>query len=78
MPSYIMIAKVDQIVTKEIQLTVNAGSEEEAENKAREALQLYPQPIFVEGVKRIITNKSTYWIPKSIEFSRLEEEKIVA
>ena len=75
MPSYIMIAKVDQIVTKEVQLLVVAGSEEEAEDKARQALQMCPKPVTVDGVNRMVTNKATYWIPKSIEFGRIKEEK---
>jgi two-component SAPR family response regulator len=78
MPSYMMIAKIDQIVTKEVQLLVVAGSEEEAEDKARQALQMYPKPVTVDGVNRMVTNKASYWIPKSIEFSRIEQEKTVA
>jgi two-component SAPR family response regulator len=73
-----MIAKIDQIVTKEVKLLIVAGSEEEAEDKARQALQTYPKPVTVDGVNRMVTNKATYWIPKSIELRRIEEEKTVA
>jgi hypothetical protein len=75
MASYIMIAKVDQVVTREVQLLVNARSEEEAEDKARQSLQMYPKPVTIDGVNHIVTNKATYWIPKSIEFGRIKEEK---
>ena len=78
MPKYIMIAKVNQIVTKEVQLLVSAGSEEEAEDKARQALQVYPKPVEVEGVDRMVTNKSNYWIPRDIEITKIKEEKDVA
>lgn len=65
---YRVIAQIDQIVTKEVQLLVDARSEEEAQEKARDALQTYPEPVDTPGIKRIATNKSHYWIPKSIEF----------
>lgn len=78
MPSYIMIAKVDQIVTKEVQLLVNAGSEEEAEDMARRALQTYPKPVEEPGVARMVTNKAHYWIPRDIEITKIKEEKSVA
>jgi hypothetical protein len=78
MASYIMIAKVDQIVTREVQLLVVAGSEKEAEDKARQALQMFPKPVTVEGVDRMVVNKANYWIPKSIDFTSINEEKAVA
>lgn len=78
MANYEVLAKVDQIVTKEVQLIVVAGSEEEAMEKAREALQTYPEPVEQQGVKRMVTNKSHYWIPKSIEFVKVAEEKKIA
>jgi hypothetical protein len=75
MPTYSLFAKVDQIVTKEVKLQIVAGSEEEAEAKAREALQTYPEPVTVKGVDRILTSKSHYWIPRSIEFVKISEAK---
>lgn len=75
MPKYIMIAKVNQIVTKEVRLLVSASSEEEAVDKARQALQVYPKPTVVEGVNRMVTNKSTYWIPRDIEFVEIGKDK---
>lgn len=75
MPTYSVSVKVDQIVTKEVKLQVVAGSEEEAENKTREALQAYPEPVKVRGVDRILTAKSHYWIPRSIEFIKISEDK---
>jgi hypothetical protein len=75
MGAYVLVAKVDQIVTKEVQLLVIAGSEEEATEKAREALSVYPEPVEVSGVNRIITNSSHYWIPKSVEFTEIKEDK---
>lgn len=78
MPSYTMIAKVDQIVTKEVQLLINAGSEEEAEGMARRALQTYPKPTEEPGIVRMVTNKSHYWIPRDIEITEIKEDKKVA
>jgi hypothetical protein len=69
MPTYSIYAKVDQIVTKDVLLQIVAGSEEEAEAKAREALGEYPQPVAVEGVKRVLPKKSMYWIPRSIDLT---------
>lgn len=78
MAKYIVIADVDQIVTKEVQLLIVAGSEEEAIVKARNALSEYPAPVNEPAVKRMVANKSRYWIPKSIDFKSVSEEKTVA
>lgn len=78
MPEYSIRAKVNQIVTKEVQLLVVARSEEEALNKSREALQTYPEEVTVPGVKRMVTQKSKYWIPRDIEFTESKEEKDIA
>lgn len=75
MPSYKLTAKVDQIVTKTVQLTVTASCEEDAQAKAREALNEYPKPVAVAGVYRIVTVGSNYWIPKSIDFVSTEQQK---
>ena len=75
MAKYSLRAKVDQIVTKEVQFLVVAGSEEEAEEKARNALQTYPEPVTDPDIKRILTQKSHYWIPRNIEFVESKEEK---
>lgn len=75
MPNYLIRVKVNQIVTKEVQLLVDAGSEEEAEEKAREAIQVYPEPIKTEGIRRIVTNKVHYWIPRDVEVVERREEK---
>ena len=68
-------AQIDQIVTKEVQLLIEARSEEEAQEKARDALQSYPEVVNTPGVMRIVTNKSHYWIPKSIDFLRIKKVK---
>lgn len=70
-------AKVDQIVTKQIDLVVAADSEEQAEAKAREALAVYPQAVEenVVGIKSILTTKQHFWIPKSIEFGKFTRKK---
>lgn len=68
-------AQVDQIVTKEVQLLIEARTEEEAQEKARDALSTYPEPVSTPGVLRIVTNKSHYWIPKSIDFLRIKKVK---
>lgn len=68
-------AQIDQIVTKEVQLLIKAESEEEAQAKARDALQSYPEAVNTPGVSRIVTNKSHYWIPKSIDFLCIKKVK---
>lgn len=68
-------AQIDQIVTKEVQLLIEARSEEEAQEKARDALSTYPEPVATPGVLRMVTNKSHYWIPKSIDFLRIKKVK---
>lgn len=70
---YSVLANVDQIVTKEVYLLVEARSEEEAQEKARDALQTYPEKVNTSGVLRILTNKSHYWIPKSIDFTEVKK-----
>lgn len=72
---YKITAQIDQIVTKEVQLLIEARAEEEAQEKARDALSTYPEPVSTAGVLRIVTNKSHYWIPKSIEFLRIKKVK---
>lgn len=78
MAEYNVLAKVDQIVTKEVEILVTASSEEEAMAKAREALQTYPEKVLDNSVRRILTNKSHYWIPRDIQFVKVEEEKKTA
>lgn len=74
---YNVVAKLDRIVTKEVALVIEARSEEEAQAKAVEALQAYPGPVTTEGVRRMVTNKSNYWVPKDIEFIKTEKVKEV-
>lgn len=74
MANYNVLAKVDQIVTKEVQLLIKAGSEEEAEEIARTALMDYPGPIAGKDVRRIVTNKANYWIPRDINIVTVEKE----
>lgn len=75
MTTYVVLAKIDQIVTKEVRLEVVAGSEEEASKKAVDALQEYPKAIQEQGVNRVVTLKSNYWIPRSIDVTKITEEK---
>jgi hypothetical protein len=74
MPTYIVEAKIDQIVTKEIKLLVEADSPDKAQSKARDALTTYPAEVTTEGVNKIVTTKSSYWVPKSIEFTKTKKE----
>lgn len=74
MPSYIVKAKIDQIVTRNIQMQIVAGSEEEAEAKAKEALSEYPEPVTVKGVTRLLVNKSQYWIPRNIDLTTTKDK----
>ena len=73
MPLYELKAKIDQIVTKEVELIVEAGSEEEAADEAHRALCTYPHGVEAEKVRRIIPVKSHYWIPKSIDIIRSKQ-----
>lgn len=75
MANYIVLTKIDQIVTKEVRLEVIAGSEEEASKKAVDALQEYPKAIQEAGVNRVVTIKSNYWIPRNIDVIKITEEK---
>lgn len=74
MTEFVLKARVNQIVTKEVLLLVEAGSEEDAMAKAREALNEYPKEVTVRGIKRMVTEKSNYWIPRDIEFIKEEPE----
>ena len=78
MPSYILKARVDQIVTKEIELDVKASTRDAAEIIARRALELFPAPIEEPSVTRIQVKKSNYWIPRDIQFINYEKENDVA
>ena len=73
MPSYTVRAKVEQIVTKEVKLKVVAKTKEEAENKARESLHIYPKELNVEGVGGILTTKANYWPPRDIQLKTEEQ-----
>ncbi len=73
LPTYRVTAKVDQIVTREIQLEVKAGSEEEAEAKARDALNVYPEPNTDSDVVSILPVKQHFWIPKSVDFTKTKK-----
>lgn len=76
MTHYSLKAKVDQIVTKEIRLELEAGSEEEAQEKALEALQDYPRPVKVKGIDCVLTIKANYWIPRDITITEIKETGI--
>lgn len=77
MPEYTLLAKVEQIVTKEIQMSVTASSQEDAKSKAEEALKSYPNPINCVGVDRILTKSSNYWVPSKIETTFLKRKNKV-
>ena len=78
MPTFNIKTKINQVVTREIALVVNALDEEEALLKTREALQVYPEPIEVQGISRIATRKMHFWIPRDIEIVEVNEEKLIA
>ena len=75
MTTFRVVAEIDQIVTKKVQLLVEAESSDLAEQKALDALHDYPKAVGVEGVHRIVTVKSNYWIPKSIDIKSTKEVK---
>ena len=76
MPAFSLRAKLDRIVTQEVKLLIEADSQEEAEKVAREVLEIYPAPLpgMMPMVHRVVTEKQTYWIPKSIDFVAVREE----
>lgn len=78
MPEYNIVAKVDRIVTSEVKMIVVADHEGDAMDKATKALSEYPEAVSIEGVNRIQTVKSNHWIPKSVEFTRVNEVKDIA
>lgn len=78
MPTFNIKTKLNQVVTREISLVVDAVDDEEATAKVREALNTYPDPIEVQGISRIATRKMHFWIPRDIEFIEIREEKPIA
>lgn len=75
MPAFSILAKVDQIVTKEVQLLIEAKTQELAEEKAKEVLATYPGPLDYDPfIHRVVTKKANYWVPRSIEFVAIKEE----
>jgi len=78
MPQYSVKVKVNQIVTKEVQMKVMASSEESASGKVRESLAEFPKPVTVKGVERVLVSKSDYWIPRDIEIVEVKQEKTTA
>lgn len=76
MPAYNILVKIDQIVTKDVKLLIEADTPEAAKVLARDILDVYPAPIpYSPHVHRVVTAKAHYWIPKSIEFVTVEEDK---
>ncbi len=75
---YILIAKVNQIVEKRIKLEISADSEEDAEDKARRALAVFPEKIEEEGISRIQVLKQQHYIPRDIDFVKTKQEDEVA
>lgn len=75
MSTFVVDTKLNQIVTKNIVLTVEAANEEIALEKVREALNAYPDPITTEGIRTIYTQGIKHWIPRDIEIVEIKEEK---
>lgn len=76
MPAYSIHVKIDQIVTKDVALLIEATDEEAAKLAAREALEFYPAASpYNPMIHRITTVKAQYWIPKSIDFVEIKEDK---
>lgn len=72
---YRINAKVDQVVTKEVVIELEANSEDEAVDKARQALQTYPESHDVEGVTLMCTVKSEYYIPRDVTFPSVKRKQ---
>jgi hypothetical protein len=67
LPDYSFRVKIDQIVTREIDIEVTARDEEQGRYKAREAAEVHPEPVEIVGIKRILPVSQTYWIPRDVE-----------
>lgn len=74
MAEYTIRAKVDQIVTSQLRIVVLASSEEEAYKKAREAVEEFPEPVSVAGIKRMGRLSARYWIPRNVDLELEEQE----
>lgn len=69
MPAFTVQVKLDQVVTKEIALLVEAADEDEARALTLGALETYPAPMpYNPMIHKIVTTKVQHWIPKSIDF----------
>jgi hypothetical protein len=75
MTLFTVIAKVDQITTRDVQVLVEADSEEEAQGKVREVMQIHPQSSEVVGVRKVLVTRQNYWMPRDIEIIRTRKEK---
>lgn len=73
MDKFVIKVKVDQVVTREVLVEVEAKTKERAEEISTEFLQTYPEPTYFPEVSRAVTTKSHYWIPRSTEI--LESKK---
>lgn len=72
---YEVKAKVDQIVTREFDISVLATDKEEAEKIVREALSVYPDGVpYGKQLPRIQVVNSKYWIPRDIDVVSIERE----
>lgn len=76
MANYNVLAKVNQIVTKDVQLLIKANDPEDAEDKARTALMDYPGPVADRDVRRISTIKTNHWVPRDIDIVTIEKEGV--
>lgn len=75
MTLYTVIAKVDQITTRDVQVLVEADSEEEAQGKVREVMQIHPQESTVEGVRKVLVTRQNYWMPRDIDIIKTRKER---
>jgi hypothetical protein len=71
MPTFALVAEVEQVVVKKVSLVVTAKNKQEAINKAHGALATYPDPVFEEGVTRILTLKQSFAIPTDISVTKV-------
>jgi len=70
---YHVTAKVDQVVTSQVEFIVNASDKEEAEQTLRALLEDFPKKTTVEGVDRAVVTEVHHWIPRSIEFLKIKK-----
>jgi hypothetical protein len=73
MALFAVTIELEQMTYKTVSLLVEAKNKNEAASKAETAVITYPNPVFEEGVNRIVTIKSSTDIPSNIIITSVEK-----